>query len=357
MLNLGPGPLKDPTWASVSVLLKKYEIPDRLLEKRASDLLAPPAIAGAFADRDRTYPIHTAAAAWASAAAYHDGRSTDLDVAKRIKDACDWFGISSEWDRLEKLRPAEVQAPTTQKWALPDAARYPLDDERQVKAAVNYFNRYGARLPAGDRRTFAHSLVKVAGDHPTVLQGQQLWRLEAEAGLGQAHPDWRTEIDWRRKRALDRGDKGLAEALEKAAGDVKIDTGGNGRGGVLTREMGTFRNAGELAELLKQADRRYGWNHGEPIEGLVGETPSTARAKLAGTVKAASGDLYCLSDLDQVPDHVCADVAGMGLIVSRQAKAEKLASSADFERLVRKQGVQPIERARRRVDWKSLAAS
>lgn len=338
--------------------MQKYAAPDRLLEKRASDLLERPTFAASYADTGRTYPIHTAPAAWVSAAAYHDTRSTDPDVGGRIKAALDWFGISSEWDRLSALRPAEPAAPTVTKWALPDAQRYPLDTGDQVKAAIDYFDRYKTRFSYDERRVFADSLVKCASDHPALFPGRALWQLEAEAGLGLPHPSWRVEFDHRIKRARELGEQELADVLTKTANAVNYGGGGSASfGSSVTMPAGTFRNAAEMSDLLTQLDKRFGWSSGNPMDGLVGETPSTAMAKLATVTKSAHGHWYRITDLDRVPDDLCREIAGLGPIVSRAAKVAMLAKSASFERLVRAQGVDPVEHARRpRVNWETEAA-
>lgn len=329
--------------------MTKYAAPDRVTAAPPAALFDPPPVACNFADAGRTYPLHAPAAAWASAAAYHDAGATDPAAGERIKAACVYYGLSAEWDRLAAARPAGPVAPPPDRWALPEQRRYPLDTAAAVKAAADYFARYADRLAAADRRTFAGELVKAAADHPGVVDPAGVWRLEAEAGLGRPAPGWEAEARWRAKMAADAGEPGLAAAIEKAAAEAAQDQVG--------APVGTYRTAGELAALMRAVDRRMGWELDDPLPGLVGDTPSTARAKLAAAVEAASGAWYARADLDRVPDAACAAV-GLGPIVARATKAAALAASPAFERLALAHGVVPVRAApRARVDWAAVAAA
>lgn len=355
---LGPGPLADKTGAVAARLLTQYAVPGRLLDKSASDLFEPPPISSAFADPSRSYPTHTAPATWLSAAAYHDSGSTDPSVGRRIKESCDWFGLSSEWDRLESCRPAEPKVAAVEKWALPDKKMYPIETDEEVKRAIAYFDEYSGRFEAEDRRTFAGELVKAAASRPELFSPDNLWRLEAEAGLGMPAENWRIEVEVRTKKARDADLPELAEAIEKSAMGVDYGSGAfQSRGGALSPGQ-EFRGAGELAELWRQLDRRMGWSHSDPLQGLVGETPSTAKAKLASATRSATGNWYRNEDLDRVPDQACSDLCNFGPVVSRAAKMAALADpTSPFERLALTQGVRPIQSARPgRVDWSAEAS-
>ncbi len=360
----GSGPLADSTGAVATALMVKYAMPERLLDRPVQDLIAPVKIAGMFADAEHTYPVHTPAAAWTSAAAYHDSLATDPELGRVIKEACDWFGISSEWDRLSAARPpAPVPAPVAM-WGLPASQKYPLDSDRQVKFAIEYYQKYANRLSPDDRRTFAGQLVKAASDKPHLLSGDNLWRMEAEAGLGLPAPGWKTELLYRAKAAKELGYEDLSEALQKIASDShEVGGGGDSPNGNFS-SAGSFRTAGELADILGKIDlgmwgngEKASWGKSSALEGLVGDTPSTVRAKLAQVVQGSSGRWYSIADLDRVPDELCSRLGGLGPIVSRRAKAEQLAKSASFERLVESQGIEPLQsRAVPKTDWLAEAA-
>lgn len=352
MPSLVNGPLADPTGAGIAVVLTKYAAPDDVLGAPPEDLFVPENVAVNFADARRTYPIHTKAAAWISAAYYHDSGSDDAVVGDRIKLACQYHQIGKEWNKLASLRPQHVETQVTY-YALPAAKKYPLDTPEQVKAADEYFTKYASYFPAEDRRTYAGEMVKAAIRHPQAVT--DLWRLEAEAGLGLPAEGWETEFAQRAKKALELGDEDLAAVLDKTAVDFKQQ--------IIDRQvspMGTFTNAGELSDLLKKADRKYGWNYGDPLGGLVGDTPSTAGKKLAGVVRSAAGNWYVKEAVDAVPDNLFTELVGCGPVVSRETKLGLLQDAtkvAAVERLLNLHNVEPVERAKpQRVDWEKLAA-
>lgn len=338
---LGDGPLADPTGVRVAAVFEKYAAPAAVLAAPPGDLFDRPVLRRDYADDGRQYPVHTKLAAWASAAAYHDAGSDHPEVGARIRRACDVHRLWGEWDRLKAAAAADraARAPRVTRWALPDRKKYPLDTAEQVKAAAAYFARYADRLPAADRKTYAGELVKAAAGTGG-LPPAALARLEAEAGLGRPAADPGLAF---RTRAAAAVDPALKAALLKAAAAA---------GGL--DPLGA-------ADLLRRVDRRVGWDAPDPLAQLVGETPTTAREKLAGVVEAATGNWYRLADLDRVPDATVAAVFGTGPVVSRDAKAGllKAASTARaFEDVLRGHGVAPAERARRpRVDWAGLAAA
>jgi len=343
--RLAPGPMSDRTGAIAADLIRRYGMPDRLLDKSAAEIFEGTPIRTGYADTAKTYPVHSPSSAWLSAAAYHDTASSDPVVGNRIKEACEWFGVGSEWDRLEAIRPKEASAPPVKTWALPHCQKYPLDTEGQVKSAANYFEQWADRFSDEDRRIYAEQLVKAADVFPSAIDADRLWRFEAEAGLGLPTDNWKTEFSVRAKKARQLGATELADAIDKAAADAEESI----------NEFGTFRNAGELANMWKKLDDRFKWGQDDPLRGMVSMTPSMARLKLASAVKAASGNWYLKSDLDRVPDEACFELCGMGPVVSLQAKVAAVSDpSSPFEKLARSMGVEPIERApQARVDWKA----
>jgi len=126
--------------------------------------------------------------------------------------------------------------------------------------------------------------------------------------------------------------------------------------------VGSFKSVAELADLLKQLDAKYGMKmYGDPADGIIGDTPSTARAKLAGVIQAESGNWYTRDSLDDLPDDLCSDLLDCGPIVSREKKAEMLQSEkygATVERLLQSRGVVPAGYAPRPpVNWEEVANS
>lgn len=327
---MNAGPLADRTGYRALHLMQKYAAPAAIRAAEPTALDALPIISN-FADRAQTYPLHTPAAAWASAAAYHDAGDTNVETGNRIKAACVEHRLRGEWERLQKAAAAAREAARIEPpWALPEQKKYPLGTPGQIKAAVDYFARYADSLSVADRKTYAGALVKFAGAY---ANDETMSRWEAEAGLAQPAADPLLAF---RMRAQLTSDPTLRDALTKVA---------------------SVPDPHEAAALLRRVDKRAGFNLSDPIIHLTGLTPTQARSKLAGLVKAASGNWYAAADLDRVPDALLQDLFGAPPIVSRRYREQLLAKVAAFERVAEDHGVRPLERARRpRVDWASLAS-
>ena len=340
------GPLADRTGCKAAALFVTYAAPAAVTAAPVEDIFDVPKVAANFADGGYTYPISTPAAAWASAAAYHDSGADDPATAGRIKDACDRHRLSGEWDRLKAA--AARPAPAEGRYALPAAKKYPLDTAAQVKAACAYLPPHADRLSGAERVEYAANVLKAAADLKVDLAPDGLYRLEAEAGLSRPADGWRNELTTRAGLAKLAGDADLVGLFEKAAAGPSAD------------HVGAFRNPAELAELLRSVDRRMGWSLPDPLLGVSGDTPSSAAAKLAGAVKAASGNWYLLDDLDRVPDAPLVELFGLPPVLSKEAKAALLADpgrGAAAEAVVAGYA-EPAERApRRRLDWDKWAGS
>jgi hypothetical protein len=333
------GPLADVTGRRTAVLLTKYAAPTHVTDAAATDVMAPPAVRVNFADDARTYPVHTPAAAWVSAAAYHDAGAAHPTVGAAIKRACDAHGLTGEWERLEGLRPGPVKAASAGRFALPAERKYPLDTAAQVTAAAAYHTAYAHLMPADARQTYAAETVKAAAAVGG-LSFHETCRLEREAGLGRRADDWERVFVVREKLAAAE-DAGLVAALAEA--------------------RGVFAKSGDdcapaAATVLRALDRARGWKLSDPLEGLIGWTPAAAKAALDGVVKAASGAYYARADLDRVPDDVI--VAALGLdapVLDGTAKAAALSSATTggvVEQLLADVGVKPVNPAPRdRVTW------
>lgn len=342
---LGTGPAADPTGGLAAGVMRKFAAPAKVLDADPGDLFGPPKVASNFADPGYQYPVHTPAAAWVSAAVYHQAGSDDPEVAERIKAACDDHRLWGEWDRLKAA--AAPPPPPEPAWALPAVKKYPLGTAADVKQAATYFVTYADRLSTADRRTFAAETVKAAAAQAATLDPAVRDRLEAEAGLGYPAPPaaWRAECEKRAYMVKDTNGK-LAETLTKLAASY-LD-------GVPVTE-----DPVEAAATLRELDKVAGLDLTDPLRGLVAETPSSARAKLASAVRAASGNWYSLKDLDRVPDQTAAELRPGPVVWSKEAKARLLEdgpTAGVFEQILVDHGAEPVARAPRpRVDWASLA--
>lgn len=233
---------------------------------------------------------------------------------------------------------ARAAADAARAYALPAARKYPLDLPEEVKAAADYFATYADRLGAADRREFAANLAARAGDLGA-LPPATMDRLQKEAGMGLHCFHGPFEV---RAELADRtGRPELADALRKAAAEFTDPKAGP-----------------EAAAVLRDVDRRCGWDLPDPIDGLTPTTPASAREKLAGAVEAASGNWYRLEDLERVPPEVSA-LYGLPPVASAEGYGRLLRSkqAAAFEEVAADYGALPVERPTRQVDWAGLAAA
>jgi hypothetical protein len=343
---LGSGPLSDATGARVAAVMMKYEAPGDIGACPPGDVFGVPKVACNFADPDYQYPTHTAAAAWVSAATYHDTGSEHPHVAARIKAACEFHRLWGEWDRLEQTakeaREKTAKQASVRRWALPAERKYPLDTPEQVKLAGDYFMRYADALTDADRRTFAAETAKAAHAVGWGGKSQDLQLLEAEGGLCRPAADPKIPFLARAKYASDKNLSDLAAALMKAAEAAGIDPVAD-------------------AAVLRRIDKRAGWNYGNPIHETTGETVTAVRQKIASAARAASGNWYNVSDLRQLPTDLVTTTMGVGPVVSEPLLRGLLTDptkAASFEQVLRDAGVRPVSTPpRRRVDWAAEAQS
>lgn len=361
------GPYADPTGTVVAVVMEKYAAPDRVLDAPIEHLTRRPEVYNGYADPDRCYPVHTPAAAWVSAGCYLSDGGSDTKVAAAIQSALAEHRLGREWDRMVKIesdaRATKEAAERPTRFALPEHRRYPIDTPARIKAATDYFAEHWAAFDPVDRRTYATNLVAAINDGSKAasVAPDVVWRLEAEAGDGMLSRTWRDALEVRVKLARATGDSALVAALEKAGSSRPPDPAA-------------------LADLLRGVDRVRGWDLPDPLSVLVSDTPSTAAAKVAGVVRAASGRWYTKEALMRVPDRAVADImVGCGLpavnldaesherfggpiglpIQSLDKRSSLLIdpnSCARFEALLADFGVAPVSQDPAHTDWGAVAS-
>lgn len=335
------GPYADPTGNRSAALMDKYAAPDEVLDAPTGSVTDRPATRADYADEGRCFPVHTPAAAWLSAAHYLDAGSRNEKVAGEIRNALLRHRLWDEWDRLADAAAANERtkaAAETHRYALPDRKRYPLDTADDVRTAAAYFTRHADSFSHDDRRKYASAVVTAADDHRVDL-GSDLRRFEAEAGLGLLSRSWRDAVTCRTKLAAD--DAGAAAALEKASAAPPDDPL-------------------ELVGLLRDLDKVASWDLPDPLDDVIGETPSTAREKLAGAVRAHSGRWYRIGDVAAVPAaDIDAVVAPLGVAIASNEKRAALLADPEtgtaFEELLLDRGVRYVAHDRERADWVGLA--
>ena len=334
------GPLTDTTGATTANLMVKFAAPDSILREPLCSLYPSERIPAWFADpSSMTYPIHTPAATWASAAFYHATGSDNPDVRNRIKEACNYHRLTDEWRRLEKEARPKVEQVKTTHYALPRLSKYALDTREQVTKAVGYFLKFACTFSTQDRKEYARNLVKRAADLSVEFDTGVAHRLEAEAGMAKLSSEWQRAFLERAYMAANEPE--LAAEFCKAATDTPP------------------QDIPETAALLRKFDAFNKWALDDPLMVMSGDSPSTVRALLAEVIQAANGAWYKKSDITKVPTEVMHELLGTPLITSRKLCEEILkdtTKSAQFRELLSDYGVKPVEEApKKRVDWAAEA--
>lgn len=340
--SLPPGPIADRTGAATAVMMVKFAAPAEVLAGDVSDLFSAAPLRVNFADAGRQFPVHTPSAAWASAAHYHAAGCDDPAVGGAIKSAFARHRLFGEWDRLaEVARPKAEKSASAGRYAVPSANKYPIDTPELVKKAAEYFEAHADRFRDDERKEYALNLAKAAADFRGTLPDAQLYRLEAEGGMGRLSSGWKQAFDDRIKVATRENLPDLAKALTEAASVPPEDPT-------------------KAAQHLRRIDRVNRWELNDPLGVMIDLTPTKAAAELASVVKAADGSWYAKADLGAVPDDTVHHLFGTPPVLSAAGRAELLKSAAScgaFRAVLADHGVHPVEHApRRRVDWAAEAA-
>lgn len=363
----GNGPYGDPTGYHVARVMEKFAAPTSVLDAPIDHLTTRPVVRNGYADDARTYPVHSPAAAWVSAAFYLESGAPDTKVAASIRDALTTYRLGREWARMEVLeateRTAKEAAAAPKRFALPAEKKYPIDTPEEIKRAAAYFMEHKDRFSGSNRRTFAAEVVKAAGDDSIRIDLDTAWRLESEAGLGRLAPSWKRVFHSRIKLASLNGNADLTTVLEKEASAAPSDPVA-------------------LAGMLREVDRACKWDLPDPLTELISDTPTTATEKLAGLVRSATGKWYAKAALDAIPDKLITDLfadapslsfidldttdvrgqsARFGLPVVSSAKKAELLMDPKFcdrlEAVLSDHDTQPVGQDPVKTDWAALARS
>lgn len=320
--------------------MDKYAAPDVILECPVDAAFGRPVVRGAYADDDRKYPIDNPASAWLSAASYFDSGSTDRKVAAALQTALNEHRLGDEWERLSETadmyRRTKAAAEAPKAFAL--NGRFPIDTDDRVIAAVSYFAKHASAFSHDDRAAFATAVVRVMTDAvKRASDPAAVRRIEAEAGLGRPASDWRRAVT---DRARLSDDPAATEVLNKIASAP------------LTDPMGLVRDLRDLDAIAR-------WDLPDPIDTVIGETPSTAAAKLASVVPAPSGNWYRRSDLSRVSDGAVAELFASGevpvfSVEKRAALLTDPTTGPEFERVLNDHDVKPVQHSPHKTDWKAL---
>lgn len=342
MVTNNMGPAGDSVGAVTFALLTKLGAPDFVkkayLEESTAWRDLPPVC---YADPRCHYPIHTPTAAVVSAAVFYANRAQDELTGRRIKAACDLFGVSSAWSALTEKVAAAVRRDEPTRFALPESRRYPIDTPARVKAAAAYLREHGDDFLESDRRTYAANLLAADDAAPTLAAADRA-TVERLAGLGRPAVAVSRVFGSRKAAAVAAGLPRLAVVIERAEAAVKA--GGD---------------AYRAAVFLEAVDRCLRTGLGNPAADLTGLTPSAAKAAAARYIQAPDGAWYDAEDLRSVPaDHLDA-AYDTGPVVSTEKRAQLLAThGVAFRAFLADHGVHPVRTrdVRPAVDWDRLAS-
>lgn len=338
----------------------------------------PPA---AFADpRGRSFPCHTAAATWVSAAFFHGGQKAAMRkkaaeaVERRIDEAAEFHGISGYVAAVKEAADRDGRRTVDD---LPDSdfalvwdygngvkeRHLPVRNEGEVKAAAEYVSRHRADLRAADRRQIAGKVLDKAAALGVDVEDQV--GLRAAAGRGATSPEHAAEVVFKRAQAVKRLGRGSAESLGVSEQLAKIAAACLENGYVAT----TPSELHKLADVIDGVDREYRLRNLSdlpPVDSLFSLTEKVARDVMAGHVALTTGTVYTKDAVSRVPLEALVDVLGEefaravsddGLWVDREKMArvaatlprgdaallDKLLESLGAESVVSKTASAPIE--------------
>lgn len=136
----------------------------------------------AFASRrDRTFPCFDKASTYLSYAYFCGAGGKDAEVAGRIKQAGQFFGIAEDLAKIDQALSTEKSAAESgPKYALPagsvaglSAQLYPINSREEVEASAHQLLHDIRRVPVAAFRKAATAMVKAAAEYPgTVLEAR-----------------------------------------------------------------------------------------------------------------------------------------------------------------------------------------
>lgn len=342
-----PGPAADAHGFKTAAVCRRFKAPQFVVKSSSAVLYGNrPMPAHWVADPGTgTYPLHTPAAAWLSAAFYHHNSVNDEAIAGRIKSALDNFGMDGVWDALAKRGVQTKPLESVMGYAIPSMKRYPLVDNVSIKVAAAYFCKYANELGdvAGE---FATNTLAAANEHNVDLDDEEREKLEAAAGHGKPLLQPTKVAMPYVMAAVALGEKELAGKVLKAAEAAE--------GGA---------DPYKLAELLDKVGKRLNVKIAGTKEALTGLTPSRVEKIANKYVKAANGAWYEKAALSKVPAFALDAVFGTGPLVCLEKRAALLQTQGQaYYQLLADYGVNPVMVEDKpakpvKTDWASLLKS
>lgn len=277
------------------------------------------------------YPCHTKAATWLSAAYFFD-RAVDCDpkttgrISQRLREFADYWGIRNEVEkvaaRADVLRKHAAEKPV--ETVEIGHRSFPVEDAKEVKAAVEALHAGRRDTPFAERHPVAVRLLEKAAAYGVKLGGLEEF-LERQAGRGVCAPEEVVAAISARAKLAD--DAGFRDNLERLADSIDRQK----------RRFCHPDNLPKLAAVLDQVDRALGLHRGygeilAPPEDILFATTFTKGAATVDRCLLTSGLAYtkdtlakvALADVRALLGHDVADAVRKGVGVDPEKMAEVL---------------------------------
>lgn len=275
---------------------------------------------------ESSFPLHTRAALWFSAARLLEKRASlpaeDFDYwAKQIEDRALFFGTEDDIEKLTRKYAEEVvasepkQSDSNEDYAYVlktdegEIRRYPIAKKADITAAAGYIEKNRDKFTLPERRMMARRIMLKAAKVGVQFPQNTLYFLEKTAGQGTCSTDTAAELlrergeIWAKKLGPE-AKAGLAKLAEeiKHAPYCKIG------------EASYERD--KLAEFIDRYDEEFEVKHRydkdvrRPEEVLFSITQSKVAEARSDAVQTQSGEIYSKEDLHRLDFDKVAEALG-----------------------------------------------
>ena len=287
----------------------------------------------AFAGPYRTFPVHTKAATWLSAAfaAYNTDKAPkeELDPVKaNIRKAASYWRLEDDVEHLFATTKIASSAAVvhaleyTQDGVLKRA--FPMRNAQEVRAAANVLRQFHNKLAFDIRQQAATRILEQAVTY--CVDGLDNDYLAKQAGYGHATADWISE-QWHKRAVFVRSTHPeIADQLELLAQSVKTN-GSDARDMNVRLKMASVMD--NIDETHKLQDL-YGTELQSPEETMFHVTYKAASELSGDLVPLATGDTFTKTALAKVTAAVLSDWFGQDML---DEVADPLFDNIDLEKL------------------------
>ena len=286
----------------------------------------------AFAGPCRTFPVHTKAATWLSAAfaAYNTDKvaTGELDPIKtNLRKAAGYWHLEDEVEQLFATPKIAASAAVvhameyTQDGVLKRA--FPMRNAHEVRAAANVLRQFHTKLAFDIRQQAAARILEQAVVY--CVDGLDNDYLAKQAGYGHSTADWISE-QWHKRAVFIRSTQpAIANQLELLAQSVKTN-GSDARDMDVRLKMASVMD--NIDETHKLQDL-YGMELQSPEETMFHVTYKAASELTPDLVPLATGDTFTKTALAKVTSDVLLDWFGQDML---DEVADPLFDNVDLEK-------------------------